>query len=569
MSLLFLSFLAGILTVLAPCSFMLLPIIIGGSSANHNRYKPYIITASLALSLFIVTLILKVSSSFVNIDPVVISYISGIIIIFLGLISLFPDIWTKIQVRLGLSQASDGLLTKASEKEGVLGAILTGAALGPVFSSCSPTFVFLLTTVIREDFTTAILNMVAYIIGLSMIMLLVSLFGQRFTRKLGWAVNPDGIFKKIIAILFIIVGIAIITGFDKTIQRQFGQIPLVGDLEQGLLRNATGTQVNRSGGILFDDRKPAPEIEGISDWINSDGETLEDLKGKVVLIDFWTYSCINCLRASPYLNDWHDKYKDQGYTTIALHTPEFAFEKNIENVIRANDKDYKFEFPIGLDNDYTTWDNFENQFWPAKYLIDAEGNIAYTHFGEGKYDETEQAIRLLLEEAGEDVDLNAESTKIEQRGTFIPGQTQETYLFQRGRDFFANPEGLKGFATEDYVLVEDPSENFWSFGGRWEVTSENSVCKSDTCKLNIKFRSKNVYLVATPPANGGSSKVEVRLNGELIPNELAGSDVVDGIMEINEDKMYNVVSLQAYETNQLLTFTVPENTQLNVFTFGG
>jgi cytochrome c biogenesis protein CcdA/thiol-disulfide isomerase/thioredoxin len=383
MSLLFLSFLAGILTVLAPCSFMLLPIIIGGSATNNNRWRPYIITASLSLSLFLVTLVLKVSSSLVNIDPVSISYFSGVIIIFLGLVSLFPQIWTRIQVKLGLSKASDDLLTKASEKEGIVGAILTGADLGPVFSSCSPTFVFLLTTVIRQDFAAALANMIAYIIGLAMIMLLVSLFGQKFTRKLGFAVNPDGIFKKVIAIVFIIVGIAIITGLDKSIQRQFGQLPFVGQLEQGLLSDITGVSNQRGEGILNAESIPAPEITGIDQWINTEGETLNALKGKVVLIDFWTYSCINCLRSSPYLNQWQEKYEDQGFTVIGLHTPEFAFEQNIENVQKAIDRNYGFTFPVGLDNDYATWDAFNNQFWPAKYLIDAEGNIRYTHFGEG------------------------------------------------------------------------------------------------------------------------------------------------------------------------------------------
>jgi hypothetical protein len=181
----------------------------------------------------------------------------------------------------------------------------------------------------------------------------------------------------------------------------------------------------------------------------------------------------------------------------------------------------------------------------------------------------EQAIRLLLAEAGQEVDLNAETSTIDQRGIFIPGQTQETYLFQRGREFFANPEGLKAFATDDYTLLQSVPENFWSLGGRWAINAENSVCVSDTCQLSINFRSKNVYLVATPPASAASSRVEVRLNGQLLPNELAGSDVNDGIMVINEDKMYNVVSLDDYQTNQLLTFTVPKDTQLNVFTFGG
>jgi cytochrome c-type biogenesis protein len=211
MSLLLLSFIAGILTVLAPCAFMLLPVIIGGSVGNGGRYRPYVITISLALSLFLFTILLKATSLLINIDPVFLKYFSGITVVFLGLISLFPEAWDTISAKFRLSSSSDGLLDKAKKKDGVLGAILTGAALGPVFSACSPTYVYILTTVLRQNLQDGLVNMLAYILGLSAIMLGVAVLGRKFIKSLKFAVNPQGIFKKTIAIIFILVGIAIIT----------------------------------------------------------------------------------------------------------------------------------------------------------------------------------------------------------------------------------------------------------------------------------------------------------------------------------------------------------------------
>lgn len=567
MSLILLSFLAGILTVLAPCAFMLLPVIIGGSVTSQNRLRPYIITVSLAASLFLFTVLLKTSSLFVTLNPALINYATGSIIVFLGLISLFPDIWTTIQIKLNLSKKSDELLQQAERKQGIGGAILTGIALGPVFSSCSPTYVFLLTTVIRESFATAIVNMIAYTLGLSLIMLLISVFGQKFTTKVRWAVNPTGLFKRVMALIFILVGLALIFGIDKQIQANFAQLPFVGQFEQKLLSQVTG--IESKDIIPVKDAQKAPEIIGVTEWINSDGESLQNLEGKVVLIDFWTYSCVNCLRASPYLNEWYSKYKDDGFIIIGMHTPEFAFEKNKENVQKAIDRDYNFEFPVGLDNDYQTWDAYNNKFWPAKYLIDAQGNIRYTHFGEGNEAQTEAAIQALLSENGARVDQTISIENIQTKGTIIPGQTPETYLGWSRLDMFANKTELLPNQINNYTLEPELAENYWSISGQWEIRNEAAICRDETCQLNLRFRSKKVYLVASPGSNSQPVTMNIMLNGETIPNNLKGADIVDGQVTIDVDRLYELVDLESYQTNQLITLTIPQGVVINAFTFGG
>jgi cytochrome c biogenesis protein CcdA/thiol-disulfide isomerase/thioredoxin len=574
MSLLFLSFLAGILTVLAPCAFLLLPVIIGGSVGSNNRWRPYIITASLAISLLLFTLALKATSLLIDINPVFLTYFSGIVIVLLGLISLFPTIWDKIQVKLNLSSNSDKLLEAAGKKEGVLGAILTGAALGPVFSSCSPTYVFVLTTVLREDFTSGILNILAYTAGLSLIMLGVGLIGRSFVKKLKWASNPNGVFKRVIAVLFILAGIGILTGFDKQLQTYLVPYSPVNKVEQRLLMESQGgTQNNTDPSQLFNVNPPkvAPEITGITEWINSDAQTLAKLKGKVVLIDFWTYSCVNCLRNAPYLNSWYDTYKDQGFVIIGLHAPEFAFEKNRINVEKSIRDTYKTKYPVGLDNDFATWDAYENQFWPAAYLIDKDGNLRYTHFGEGEYDKTEEAIRALLKETGASLDqTKMVSGEVRPVGGFVVGQTPETYLGWSRSSNFANNADLKANEKVEYKFVPDLKSSTWSLDGAWTITNEEIISESDTSKLRLKYNAKEVYLVM-----GASQPTPIKMtstdNDITLKLGVDATKITDkeASLTINDFRLYKLTKSQTFEKDQTIELTIPKGVRLNAFTFGG
>lgn len=218
MEYIFLSLLAGILTVLAPCVFTLLPIVLGGSLQTGKARRALIIILSLLFSIVLFTLILRASTALIQIPQSFWSIVSGAIIIFIGLISIFPDNWTKISFKLGLQRKSDKLLENASTKKGVLGDVLTGAALGPVFSSCSPTYALIIAVILPQDFFVGFINLLFYVLGLGLILALVSLLGQRFVKKMKWAVNPNGIFKKVLGIIFVLVGIMIFTGFDKRLE---------------------------------------------------------------------------------------------------------------------------------------------------------------------------------------------------------------------------------------------------------------------------------------------------------------------------------------------------------------
>lgn len=566
MFLLLASFLAGVLTSLAPCILPLLPVIIGssivqGNDKKTNKLKPYIIALSLAVSVILFTLLLKVSSVLIGVDPQVWLYVSGGIVVILGINLFFPTLWVYINIWLGLEKNSNQFLAKASKKSGLWGAIVTGAALGPVFSSCSPVYALVLATVLPVNIALGLVYMTAYALGLGLALLAISLAGRRLTRKLGWAINPNGTFRRVLGVLLVLVGLMIITGYTQKFQVWAADhLPFdVTNIDQALIpsnnahKTISKTQFNVTP-------YAAPEITGISSWLNSDGLKLADLKGKVVLIDFWTYSCINCQRTQPYLNAWYDKYEKDGLVIIGVHAPEFSFEKVRANVAKAI-TDEGIKYPVALDNDFKTWNAYKNSYWPAKYLIDKDGQVRYTQFGEGEYDTTESAIQTLLKEAGKTV-----STSINRDNGAAPvvnGQTPETYLdYSRGQRF-ANSSQFVADKTVAYGLVDKVPADEWSLGGQWQIGQESSQSMADNTKLRLNFSARHVYLVMSGP---DGAKVNVTVDGRAAPG---GKDVDgDGNITIDGPRLYDVVDAGSFVTGKMVTLTFPTGVTINAFTFG-
>lgn len=576
MLLLITSFLAGILTVFAPCVLILLPVIVGSSLATDadkktDRLKPYIISISLGVSVLLFTLLLKASTVLINVDPQVWKSVSGGIVILLGLSLLFPLMWAKLSARIGLENSTNTLLSKVSKKSGIGGYILTGAALGPVFSACSPVYAVILATILPVNLALGLVYMTLYATGLSLALLAIALGGRRLTKRLNWTAKPGGWFRRSLAILLILVGLAVITGFDKKVQTWIlVHVPLNSTkLEEKLIpgrSNNSPTQQGKSKAVFNIEKPyPAPELTGIQDWINSDPQTLAKLKGKVVLIDFWTYSCINCQRTQPYLNKWYDKYKDDGLVIIGAHAPEFAFEKIPENVRKAV-KEANINYPVALDNNFSTWQAYKNQFWPAKYLIDKDGQIRYTHFGEGNYDETEGAIQTLLKESGHNItdtiDKNNDTRPIQN------GQTPETYLSYERGERFANTDQFKQDQVVDYTLSDKLDEHEWSLGGSWQVGAKESVATGSDSVLRIKFTAKEVYLVMNGPSD---LPVTLSLGGQAVSSSSNGGSDVDtnGQVHLNGARLYRLVKLTKFTKNSVLDISVPKGTTINAFTFGG
>jgi thiol-disulfide isomerase/thioredoxin len=303
---------------------------------------------------------------------------------------------------------------------------------------------------------------------------------------------------------------------------------------------AEGGAEEAAAGSELPDLGPAPEFAG-GTWLNtSGGEPLTlsqlDAENQVVLVDFWTYTCINCIRTLPYIRAWDSEYRDKGLTVVGVHTPEFAFEKETDNVSAAI-KDNDLEYPVVQDNERGTWDAFGNQYWPAKYLIDADGEVRYTHFGEGEYEETEAAIRSLLAEAGNGK-LGKEVGEEDAETADPELQTPETYLgWQRAQGFAQPPQ--PGTTTYAAPAAEPPVNGF-ALDGRWRVDGESATAVHDA-SVKLGFQARRVFLVLG--AEDGPGDVEVLLDGEPVPASLAGDDVRDGVARVNRQRLYRLVDL--------------------------
>ncbi|MBI2134709.1 thioredoxin family protein [Candidatus Woesearchaeota archaeon] len=318
----------------------------------------------------------------------------------------------------------------------------------------------------------------------------------------------------------------------------------------------------------------APELTGIEGYINTDNMlTIGSLKGKVVLVDFWTYTCINCIRTLPYLKVWHDKYADDGLVIIGVHTPEFEFEKKYENVKEAAEK-YGLKYAIVQDNDYLTWRAYKNRFWPHKYLIDIDGFIRYDHIGEGKYEETEKVIQALLKERMERLgkgklkeDMAKPSDIIDV--DFGKVNTPEIYLgygFTRGN--FGNPEGLPAGQTVDYMFPAIVKPNNVYLEGRWKINKDDSELISDEGRIILGYDAKAVNIVAESEEG---SEIEVLVDTKALDESKIGADVeiIDGksMANIEEGKLYNLVDFE-YGSGLLELRIRGKGFKINTFTFG-
>jgi cytochrome c biogenesis protein CcdA/thiol-disulfide isomerase/thioredoxin len=315
-----------------------------------------------------------------------------------------------------------------------------------------------------------------------------------------------------------------------------------------------------------------PPLSGATEWLNTAPLTTEGLRGKVVLIDFWTYSCINCLRAIPYVRAWAEKYKDQGLVVIGVHSPEFAFEKNVDNVRRAV-RDLKIEYPVAIDNAYAIWRAFGNQYWPAHYFIDTEGRIRHHHFGEGDYEESEAAIRALLAESGKrDVAggyVNVNAGGVEAASDLVAVQSPETYVGYERTENFASPGGTVRDMRHDYTTPSSLQKNQWALGGDWTVESEKAVLDGPTGRIVFRFHARDLHLVLGPAPDGKPVRFKVSIDGEP-PGADHGSDTDgDGNGIVNEQRLYQLIR-QSKEANDR-TFTIEfldPGAEAFAFTFG-
>lgn len=461
--------------------------------------------------------------------------------------------------------------TSQNQNSGFLAGLLIGVSLGLVWTPCvGPILasVITLAAISSVNFSTALITL-SYSAGTSIPLLAITYGGRNLLLKNKWLVENASKIQKAFGILMILTALAILFNIDRKFQAyilekfpqygvgltQFEDNPTIQkELEK------LKPQDNPVQSLLNVTRKDAPELIEGGQWFNSEPLRISNLRGKVVLIDFWTYTCINCIRTLPYLRNWHEKYSDKGLVIIGVHTPEFEFEKNPDNVEKAI-LDFGLLYPIMQDNDYATWEAYNNRYWPAKYLINKDGKIVYTHFGEGAYDETEQKIQELLKETGAEVAIPIQNPSY---GVYT--KTPELYLGYERIEYLASPEGIKDDQNATYSVPSSLDKNRFAYKGIWMV-GEQYASPAKNSSLLLNFEAREVFLVMRPKNVRQNGTIKVYLDDKIVIQN-AGEDVVNGIVTVDSDRLYKVIKLQTPGNHILKLEFLDNDLELYAFTFG-
>ena len=388
------------------------------------------------------------------------------------------------------------------------------------------------------------LTLTAFAIGAAVPMLIIALLGRTILEKFHYLKSHTTLFRKALGIIIILSVV-----YMFYLERGINTVPVT------YLDNNTNFSLQNG----LSNPYLAPSL-GMSDpWINSAPLQLKDLKGKVVLIDFWTYSCINCVRTLPYLKGWYNKYHDKGLVIIGVHTPEFDFEKDINNVKNAVTQ-YNIQYPVLLDSKFTTWQNFKNRYWPAHYLIDKNGYVVYTHFGEGDYEATENNIRYLL-----NIKKPTE-TKINNNEDTSELNTPETYLGYARAEHLTSPESVVKDNSSHYTFPQKLTQDDWALQGNWKIMSDRIVSGEANASIKIYFHARNVFVVMGND-NKKTINVKLLLNDKNIITE-KGKDIINSSINVNSHTLYEVVTLDKSGDGILQMISSSPGLEIYTFTFG-
>jgi len=560
------AFLAGILTIAAPCILPTLPILLGASVGQKSKQRPLLIVAGFVVSFAAVSLILSLIIENLGLSPTIIRN-SAITLLFLfALFMIWPLPFELLSKRLS------GIITKANQlgdKSGNMGGLVLGLVLGIIWTPCAGPILGSILTLIASQGVNAHSSVlfIAYALGAGIPMLIIAYGSQWITTKVRSIAQYSRRLQQGFGLVVLLLAIAMFFQYDTKIQAVLvehfpafnvennfvskrGNPIMPGLQNTPIIYNAVSGEMatgkKNMQKIALKNYGPAPEFTGISTWLNSKPLSLADLKGKVVLVDFWTYSCINCIRTMPYLTKWFDTYKDQGLVIIGVHTPEFPFEKETGNVQTAM-KRFGINYPVAQDNDYGTWNAYRNQYWPAEYLIDKDGTIVYTHFGEGNYDHTENVIRQLL---GLDREVTA--------STSLTGKVRSPEMyFGTDRLEYISASQQAATSAKDYSLPESLKLNEFALEGNWQFSSDKTSLLKGSGKIKLHFSSGKVHMVAANSNPAKTITLKIVVDGKNQPD-----------VNVNLSQLYTLFDSSDY-TNHIIEIQIPEaGFEAFTFTFG-
>ncbi len=565
------AFLAGIVTILSPCILPVLPIVLSGSVGGKR--KPIGVVAGFIASFSTFTLILSALVQTLAIPPDALRVVAVILIISFGLSLSIPRLHIFLEGLLSRMVKTGG----PSKREGFIGGVLTGVSLGLVWTPCvGPIMASVITLAVsRQIDGGAVFIIIAYSLGTSIPMFALMASGRKLLTRFPRLTSRTAGIQRVFGIIMIIAALMIATGIDRRFQSvvleafpQYGAGLTAFENTESVQKaleewKGTGPQdgsLNWSdppSDAQLSDYGEAPPLIAKGPWINSDGFlSMEELRGKVVLIDFWTYSCVNCVRTIGHLRELYEKYGDDGFVIIGVHSPEFPFERNIGNVEKAV-KDLGVTWPVVLDNDFSQWHSYNNRFWPAHFFIDEQGRIRYFQFGEGAYDEAEEVVRQLLEEKGA---VLKQGTSPSDTPVEHTRRTPEIYLGYNRASGFISSELVRDTATE-YRSGTPMEGGTWSLSGTW--TARNDFIEIDgQGTLELSFEGKDLFVVIEPRNDDCTLTVMIDEN-----KSSDTEDVQEGVLKMDESRLYHLASFEK-TGKHLLTLQADGHIRIYTFTFG-
>ena len=578
------AYLAGVLTILSPCILPVLPFVFSRAGQPFARsVLPMLVGMVLTFS-GVATLAALGGDWAVNANVAgryaAIAVLAGFGVTLLS--ARAAALFTRPAVALGsrLSQKVSG------QQPNVGASLLLGVATGLLWAPCAGPILGLVLTgaALHGANVETTLLLAAYAAGAATSLALAVLVGGRVFAAMKRSLGLGERLRQGLGIAVLAGVAAIALGLD-TGQLARLSYASTAALEQSLLDRVRDDPVEEraSASTAADGERPAyrsdlpvegmfPPLDGAVEWVNSKPLSVEQLRGKVVLVDFWTYSCINCIRTIPYVRAWAEKYRDQGLVVIGVHAPEFAFEKRIDNVKRAV-TDFDIRYPVAIDNDFAIWRAFGNSYWPAHYFIDAEGRIRHHHFGEGDYARSERVIQELLAEAAgnsrsDSGFVQPDATGAEAAPDLAHLQSGEDYVGYMRASNFVSPERVAADAARDYTAGK-PRLNQWSLAGNWTVGAEQATLNRAGGAITYRFSARDLHLVLGPGKNGGRVRFQVKVDGAA-PGPDHGSDInSDGNGTVGETRLYQLVrqSGEVRERTFEIRFLDP-GVEAFVFTFG-
>jgi len=563
MWLLILAYLGGVLTIVSPCILPVLPFVFARTG------QPFVksglpLLAGMALTFALVATLAAVGGGWVVQLNQYGRWLALVFVALFGLTLLLPQLaerLTRPLVAAG-SRLSEAAGADARPRPGA--SFLIGVATGLLWAPCAGPILGLLLTgaALQGASIQTTLLLLAYAAGAATSLAVALLLGGKVFAAMKRSIGAGEWVRRGLGAAMLAGVAAIALGLDTGILAQFSSAS-TGGIEQALVEKLADKSPRNSGAMMAQnldtsgamkvaEKTPGtlpvegqlPPLDGAVQWLNSPPLDAQALKGKVVLVDFWTYSCINCLRSLPYVKAWADKYRDQGLVVIGVHAPEFAFERNVDNVTKAM-KDLGIHYPVAIDNEFKIWRAFNNEYWPAHYFADAQGRIRYHHFGEGEYAESERVIQQLLREAGASkvadglIDAKADGVQMAPDNTDV--QSPETYVGYQRAEHFVPETSLVPDKVSTYQPAAQLALNDWSLGGQWKVGPEQATASASASRIVYRFHARDLHLVLGPGADGKPVRFKVLIDGKA-PQDDHGMDVTpDGSGTVTEQRLYQLV----------------------------